>query len=138
MRPQWSEAAALLAAHHLTLAPAVPGRATRWSRPDMPDVRHALFRDLEPATKPLRFETLADMARHLERRRDGRQLDLEEVEDLEFRGSDDLHVGVRVWACDAGGDRDECLGVAWLDGRGRDSLTAALLSVRPRYDRRAA
>lgn len=138
MRPPWSESAPLLAAHHPTLAPVDLRRRGPFRSPPMPAARFALFRDLEPTTKPMVFDTLRDLALHIERRRDGRPLDLEDVEGVEFRGSPDLHLAVRVWTLDMANDRDACLGYAWLDDRGRETLDPALRAVRTHRDRRAA
>lgn len=146
MRPQWSEAAVLLAAHDFTPVPhqASVGRNRRsfWSLKPMPPKPYALFRksaaqeDETTDPKPVVFDTLAQLAAHIERRRADRMIELEEVEDLEFQGDARLHVGVRVWALDMAGDRDAVLGLAWLDGRGRNTLEPALRRVRARYDRR--
>lgn len=148
MRPQWSEAAVLLAAHDFTPVPhqASVGRnrCSHWSLKPMPPKPYALFRETDGQTsritdtKPVVFDTLAQLAAHIERRRADRMIELEEFEDLEFQGDDRLHIGVRVWALDMAGDRDTVIGLAWLDGQGRTTLEPALRRVRARYDRRAA
>lgn len=118
---------------------AVTGRPTFWSLRPMPPKPYALFRTAEIATeRPLVFDTAAQLAAYFERLRGDAALELEEVEDLEFRGDPNLHVGVRIWSLDLSNARDRPLGLAWLDGRGRDALEPALRRARRKYDRRAA
>lgn len=105
--------------------------------------RFAFLRRIDPVTKPIVFPGgLAELARFIERERKGAAIQLEQVEDLEVRGSPDLHTGVQIWILDMDNARDRSLGYAWLDGAGREVLEPALLNARRSYgnagQRRAA
>lgn len=140
MRPPWSEAAVLLATHHFPPPPPRdPRRRNFWSLNPMPRQPYALFKKADASdANPSEFATLAQMAARIERKRADRALYLEEVENLEFQGDKRLHVGVQVWALDMDGNRSDLIGLAWLDGKGRTTLDAALRRVRQHHDRRAA
>ncbi len=140
MRPPWSEAAVLLAVHNFTPPPTDgPRRRSLWSLKPMPRKPFALFRKADATDpNPSEFDTLAQLAARIERKRADRAIQLEEVENLEFQGDRRLHVGVQVWALDMANEKDELIGLAWLDGKGRSPLDAALRRVRQHHDRRAA
>ena len=133
MRPPWIEATALLAAHGFAAPDPSPSRPTRRPAPDirMPDAaQFDLVPKIDGITKPFVFDSLPSLARAIERRRDGRPVQLEDVEDLEFAGSAALHHGVKITALDMGGDPDALIGFAWLNERGRDVLEPALRDAR--------
>nr|WP_314123319.1 hypothetical protein [uncultured Brevundimonas sp.] len=119
----WIEGVALLAAHNLpTPAPRnLYRRRYRMSH----DVRFAIL-TTNPADKPKAFPDLEALARHIQRERGLQALELVEVEDLEIDGDVQNRRAVSVFALDAGNDRDRLIGHAYLDGKGRDVLQAAL------------
>ncbi|MGQ2989492.1 MAG: hypothetical protein ACT6RD_03485 [Brevundimonas sp.] len=140
MRPPWSEAAVLLSAHNFTPPPPDGSRRRNfWGLKPMPRQPFALFKKADASdANPSEFATLAQLAARIERKRADRAIQLEEVENLEFQGDRRLHVGVQVWALDMANEKDELIGLAWLDGKGRSPLDAALRRVRAHHDRRAA
>ena len=89
------------------------------------DIRYALIRP-EAGAKPLGFPDIDALARHIQRERDTQGLDLIETEDLEIEGDVNARRGVQIYTTDAGNDRDRNLGCAWLDGRGLETLQAAI------------
>lgn len=119
----WIEGVALLAAHNLpTPAPRnLYRRRFRMSH----DVRFAIL-TANPADKPKAFPDVEALARHIQRERGLQALELVEVEDLEIDGDTQNRRAVSVFALDAGNDRDRLIGHAYLDGKGRDVLQAAL------------
>ncbi|WP_292045832.1 MULTISPECIES: hypothetical protein [unclassified Brevundimonas] len=119
----WIEGAALLAAHNFpTPAPRnLYRRRYRMSH----DVRFAIL-TANPADKPKAFPDLEALARHIQRERGLQALELVEIEDLEIDGDTQNRRAVSVFALDAGNDRDRLIGHAYLDGKGRDVLQAAL------------
>jgi len=119
----WIEGAALLAAHHRA-APA-PKSLNRRSYPVSPDVRFALLR-ANPQAKPLAFPDIGALARHVQRERAGRPIEMVDIEDLRFDGDANMREGVSVYLLDLGGDRDGLIGHCWLDGQGQDALRHAL------------
>ncbi len=119
----WIEGAALLAAHHRA-APA-PKSLSRRSYPVSPDVRFALLR-ANPQAKPLAFPDIGALARHIQRERAGRSIELVDIEDLRFDGDANMREGVSIYILDQGGDRDGLIGHCWLDGQGQDALRQAL------------
>lgn len=92
--------------------------------------RYAFAERLDDATKPRVFPHLKRLAEHIESRRYGQPLDLEEVENLEIPGRPGLYRGVQVFTLDLANSRDRCLGWAWLNGHGREVLQPALLAAR--------
>lgn len=119
----WIEGVALLAAHNLpTPAPQnLYRRRYRMSH----DVRFAIL-TANPADKPKAFPDIEALARHIQRERGLQALELVEIEDLEIDGDTQNRRAVSVFALDAGNDRDRLIGHAYLDGKGRDVLQAAL------------
>lgn len=119
----WIEGVALLAAHNFpTPAPRnLYRRGYRMSQ----DVRFAIL-TANPADKPRAFPDLEALARHIQRERGLQALELVEVEDLEIDGDTQNRRAVSIFALDAGNDRDRLIGHAYLDGKGRDVLQAAL------------
>ncbi len=92
-------------------------------------------------SRPVTFSDVHALARYIERKREGRAIELVEAEDVEVPGRAALQIGVQIWTRldDA---RDRNLGWAWLDGQGRERLELALRSARQTAgratDRRAA
>jgi hypothetical protein len=138
MRPPWIEAAALLAAHGRPIVPLRPQGVRRMST----TTRFAFIpHDDGGDARPVVFSDVHTLARHIERRREDRAIELVDAEDVEVPGRAALQIGVQIWTRidDA---RDRNLGWAWLDGQGRDRLELALRSARQTMaratDRRAA
>lgn len=140
MRPPWIEAAALLgAAGHCQ--PPENYRLSIWSRHAMQPAAYALLPRLDAVTKPIVFADVAALAAHVERHRQGQGLELVEIDDLHHRwraegGGQGVEApdaardrGVQIWTTDLGNNRDRCLGWAWLDGGGMETLRAALHGV---------
>lgn len=119
----WIESVALLTAHnHPTPAPRnLYRRRYRMSH----DVRFAIL-TANPADKPKAFPDIEALARHIQRERGLQALELVEIEDLEIDGDTQNRRAVSVFALDAGNDRDRLIGHAYLDGKVRDVLQAAL------------
>lgn len=140
MRRPWIEATAFLAAHGFAVPdPSTPRRARR-SHPEirMPDAaQFALAPRLDGITKPVVFDSLPALAKAIERRRESRPVQLEEVEDLEFAGSPALHRGVKITTLDMGGEPDALIGFAWLNERGREVLEPAMRDARRALSRAA-
>ncbi len=90
-----------------------------------PDVRFALLR-ADPQAKPLAFPDIGALARHIQRERAGRSIELVDIEDLRFHGDANMREGVSVYVLDLGGDRDGLIGHCWLNGQGQDPLRHAL------------
>ncbi|WP_404419170.1 hypothetical protein [Brevundimonas vesicularis] len=119
----WIEGVALLAAHNLP-TPAPRNLYRRRHRMSQ-DVRFAIL-TANPADKPKAFPDVEALARHIQRERGLQALELVEIEDLEIDGDTQNRRAVSVFALDAGNDRDRMIGHAYLDGKGRDVLQAAL------------
>lgn len=90
------------------------------------DIRFALIPRLDPTVKPVVFDDIDQLARAIQRRRDLRGLEMIDIEDLEIPGRPGPTPAVQLYALDAGNDRDELLGFAWIDGHGQEALRAAL------------
>lgn len=140
------EAAALLAAHgfgHLAKGPIPPRRL-----PMSDDVRFAFLRKIDATTKPQVFQTLDQLADHIEGLRFGQALDLKDVDDLRFQWrsaqgrpepeTSDARTdrGVQVFTQLLDGGHDRPLGYAWLDGRDMEALKPALDRARRRRQAR--
>lgn len=135
MRPPWIEPAVLLAAAG---APArEPAAPSIWSRHMMSPAPFALLPRLDAVTRPIVFATLDALATRIERLRAGQALECIEIEDLHFLwraegGGGDVAAptvrdrGVQVWTLLLDGSRDRCIGFAWLNGGGMETLRAAL------------
>lgn len=143
MRPPWFEAVpALAAAGVATIAPrplAFPDLMFRGV--DMTDHAYAFVPGvLRPGDKivPVLFPTLSALADSIERRRDGRNIQLIEVEDFELDGRPGLFTAVQIFTLDIANDQDGLLGTAWLDGKGREMLDPALRRARVVASQRAA
>ncbi|WGM45269.1 hypothetical protein KOAAANKH_00130 [Brevundimonas sp. NIBR10] len=122
----WIEATAFLAAHGFPVAAEhSPRRHNPW-RYRMPEqARFAIIRPTA-AAKPIVFDDLNALARWIQRERGEQGLDLVETEDLELENDLGGRLAVHVYTTDAGDNRDRNLGTAWLDGRGLETLQAAL------------
>jgi len=126
----WIEASAMLAAADVADVVIKPIHPLDRSLRMADSADFAFLPRLDAVTHPFVFADVASMARHIERKRAGRPLQLEDVEDIEIEGRPGLYVGVQVWSLLPDGSRDECLGWAWLNGKGRDRLEPALRAVR--------
>lgn len=130
MRPPWIEAGPMLAAAGFALAPVKPLHPLARSLRMADSADFAFLPRLDAVTRPFVFPNCAALARHIERKRDGRPMQLVDVEDIEIEGRAGLYTGVQVWTLLPDGSRDECLGWAWLNGQGRERLEPALRAVR--------
>lgn len=137
MRPPWVEAAALLGAHGFDSTPPKPEHPFARSLRMADFAPFAFTTRLEPTCKPRVFTSATALATHIEDLRQGRAIELVEVEDIEIPGQPGLYLGVQIFTLDAGNSRDECLGYAWLGGKGRDRLEPALRAVRRDVGRKA-
>lgn len=130
MRPPWVEAGPMLAAAGFDLAPIKPLHPLARSLRMADSADFAFLPRLDAVTRPFVFPNCAALARHIERKRDDRPMQLVDVEDIEIEGRSGLYTGVQVWTLLPDGSRDECLGWAWLNGQGRERLEPALRAVR--------
>lgn len=131
------DAAALLAAHGHALAPLRTGVRLMDAMTRFAFIAHS---DAGVA-KPFVFPDVHALARHVERRREGRAIELVDAEDVEVPGRDALQVGVQVYLLGMDNARDRPLGWAWLDGQGRERFEPALRTARQdlaRQQRKAA
>lgn len=93
-------------------------------RPNLPaEVRYALI--APTCAKPFAFATLADLARSIHRRRDGRTIQLSDFP-LRLAGRPSATPGVAILATDPIGETTTSLGWAYLNGHGWKALQAAL------------
>lgn len=139
MRPPWFEAGPALAAAGHTPFPLTAGRTGNiWTRPMVDTATYAFLPRIDAVTKPIVCADLMALARHIERKRDGHGLQLEDVEDLEFAGQPGLHRGVKVTRLDLANEPEVCLGFAWLRGSGREVLEPALRAVLREAGQRSA
>lgn len=118
----WIESAVLIAAHGRV----VPLRPRRKGPVMSDDIRFALIPRLDPDVRPIACADADALARAIQRRRALRSIEMVEHDDLELPGRPGPTRGVEVWALDAGNDRDERIGYAFIDGAGMEALRAAL------------
>ena len=126
MRPPWIEAAALLGSVGRPLA---PDTFKHWSI-TTPDERFVLFRKLAPGEKPLVLTDLPALARRIHHERGAAGIQLQDFPAPLHTGQDAID-GVSIWTLDASGERSDYLGWAYLDGRDREALQAALDANEP-------
>lgn len=94
-------------------------------------VRFALLKDPEAASvKPLAFDTLEGLARHIARVRGIHGIQLADAPVMIWMEREPRQ-GVSIWNLTEDGDRGDYLGWAWLDGDGRRVLEDALRWVAP-------
>lgn len=137
MRPPWFEAAPALAAAGFEIVPIQPVHPFTRSLRMIGLVPFAFAEKLSTDCKPRAFSSATTLANHIEDLRLGRAIELVDVEDIEIAGQPGLYLGVQIFTLDAGNGRDECLGYAWLGGKGRDRLEPALRAVRRDVGRKA-
>ena len=89
-------------------------------------VRFALIPRLDPAVRVVVCQDIDALARMIQRRRNLRAVEMIDIDDLELPGRGGPTPAVQVWALDAGADREELIGYAFLDGQGQDALRGAL------------
>lgn len=87
------------------------------------------------STRPIVQPDLLALARHIERRRNDQNLQLIDVEDIEYEG--EIYVGVKVILLDMANEPEACLGFAWLRGHGRTVLDPALRVARLQIEQAA-
>lgn len=142
MRPPWFEATAALSAAGHSRGPPSPLRFT--------PLHIQLLRGLAMTDSPYAFvpprprgggdqpppvlhPSLSALADAVERRRDGRALQLIEVEDFELDARPgEVFTAVQLFALNMGNDPEDLIGTAWLNGRGRTVLEPALSQARIR------
>lgn len=144
MRPPWFEATAALGTAGFPAGP----------MPPLP-LHKQIFRGVDvtatpfafvpsamtgaPQPRPIVYPTLSALAEAIERRRDGRNIQLVETEDFELEGRPgQLFTAVQIFTLDMANDQDGLLGTAWLDGRGRQTLEPALRKACRHADQRTA
>lgn len=113
--------------------PEVRAALTHFRRPLMSGLTgeipaYAFFSQLGSLSRGRTFTRLADLVDHIHSRRGERSIELEEAT-LAWR--DGTFTGVTVWLRDSDGLRSGFLGYAWLGGRGRHALEAALHAAKP-------
>ena len=86
--------------------------------------------------RPVAFPDAAALARHIHRARGGERLQLRDG-DVSFYDEPQPRRVVEVYVHGETSDRLRLVGRAWLGGRGRESLQAALERVQPQTRRRA-
>lgn len=128
MRPPWIEAAALLGAHGFDSTPPKPLHPVARSLIMADKPNYAFLPRIDAVTRPVVFPDLLSLARHIERGRNSQNLQLIEVDDIDYAGQ--LHQGVKVMLLDMSNDPERCLGFAWLRGEGRTVLDPALRVAR--------
>lgn len=128
MRPPWIEAGPLLSAAGFDSIPSKPLHPVARSLMMAEKPNYAFLPRIDAVTRPVVFTDLLSLARHIERGRNGQNLQLIEVDDIEYAGQ--LHQGVKVMLLDMCNDPDRCLGFAWLRGEGRTVLDPALRVAR--------
>lgn len=142
MRPPWIEGRALLAAAGVDSTPSKPVHPIARSLIMADKPNYAFLTRIDGVTRPIVQPDLMALARHIERRRNGQNLQLIDVEDIEYDGQ--IHAGVKVMLLDLANEPETCLGFAWLRGDGRTVLDPALRVARlqieqaAREDQRAA
>ena len=127
------EATALLGAMGFATAPVT---LSTDPETDMRHPRYALLTRLTTTEQPQPFDSLADLAAHIQKSRFGQGLQLREVEGFRQQifeqGGRRLHLSrgrdraVQVWTTMLDGGLDRSLGFAWLNGGGREDLQRAL------------
>ena len=111
------------------LGPAAADAILHFRRPSMDDaVAYALFPSCAEA--PIVYPTLRRLARAIHAARGSAGLQL--VDDqLMLQGSDKPRAIVSVYLQDEGGSQAGFIGHAWLNGRSRRELEAALFALSP-------
>lgn len=101
-------------------------------------IDYAFLSRIDGHARPVVFTGLIGRARHIERKRFGQGILLEEIEDIHARrrmatGEGDAAPGrglrdrgVQIFTLCLDGSRDRSLGFAWLKGGGREELQIAL------------
>jgi hypothetical protein len=136
MRPPWFEAGPALAAAGFDPTPPTPIHPVARSLMMADKPNYAFLPRIDAVTRPIVCPDLAALARHIERGRNGQNLQLIEVEDIEYAGR--MHSGVKVMLLDMANEPEACLGFAWLGGKGRDTLEPALRRARHQAEQHAA
>lgn len=132
MRRPWIEAGVMLAAAGFDSTPAKPLHPIARSLTMASKPNYAFLPRVDGVTRPVICPDLMALARHIERQRADQNLQLIEVDDIEYDGV--MHRGVKVMLLDLANDPERCLGFAWLRGSGRDVLEPALRAARAAAD----
>ena len=132
MRRPWIEAGAMLAGAGFDGTPPKPVHPIARSLTMASKPNYAFLPRVDGVTRPVVCPDLMALARHIERQRGDQNLQLIEVEDIEYDGV--MHRGVKVMLLDLANDPERCLGFAWLRGSGRDVLEPALRAARAAAD----
>lgn len=124
----WVETGALLGAHGYDSTPPKPLHPVARSLIMADKPNYAFLPRIDAVTRPIVCPDLMALARHIERQRGDQNLQLLEVDDIEYDG--EMHSGVKVMLLDMANDPERCLGFAWLRGSGRNVLEPALRAAR--------
>ena len=128
MRPPWFEATAALGAAGFSSAPPQPPHPVARSLIMADTPNYAFLPRIDAVTQPVACPDLMALARHIERKRGGQNLQLIDVDDIEYAGR--TYGGVKVMLLDMANDPECCLGFAYLRGSGRAVLDPALRTAR--------
>ena len=131
----WIEAIPALSAHGFDSAPSKPVHPIARSLIMADKPKYAFLTRIDGVTRPIVQPDLMALARHIERRRTGQNLQLIDVEDVEYDGQ--IHAGVTVMLLDMVNEPEACLGFAWLRGDGRTVLDPALRVARLQIEQAA-
>ncbi|WP_426041531.1 hypothetical protein [Brevundimonas sp. TWP2-3-4b1] len=104
------------------------------------NIDYAFLTRIDDVARPTVCASLDALARHVDRKRRGQGILIEEIEDIRARrhiacgdadpapaGQRDR--GVQIFTLCLDGARDRSLGFAWLKGGGREAMVAALTRV---------
>lgn len=135
MRRPWFEAGPALAAAGFSLNLDQPLHPVARSLIMADKPNYAFLPRIDGVTRPIVQPDLLSLGRHIERRRNGQNLQLIDVEDIEYDG--EIHAGVKVMLLDMANEPETCLGFAWLRGDGRTVLDPALRVARLQIEQAA-
>lgn len=135
MRAPWVEAGPLLSAAGFDSTPPKPLHPVARSLTMADKPNYAFLPRIDGVTRPIVQPDLLTLARHIERRRNRQNLQLIDVEDIEYEG--EVHAGVKVMLLDMANEPEACLGFAWLRGDGRTVLDPALRVARLQIEQAA-
>ena len=100
-------------------------------------IDYAFLPRIDDVSRPTVCHSLDSLARHIERKRFGQGILIEEIDDIRARRhiadgvcapppSGQRDRGVQIFTLCLDGSRDRSLGFAWLKGGGREELQTAL------------
>lgn len=128
MRPPWFEATPALAAAGFATAPVKPIHPVARSLIMADTPNYAFLPRTDAVIRPVACPDLMALARHIDRQSQGQNLQLIDVEDIEYAGR--LFSGVEILLLDMANEPDRTLGFAYLRDAGRTVLEPALRAAR--------